>query len=119
MIGLGCDIIEINRIKSSHLKFGTRFLDKVFTINEQNYCLSYKEPYAHLAVRFAAKEAVVKALGTGFRNGLSFLDIEIINDAKGKPEVFLSERIIHNKNTIFLTLSHCKEYALAVACIQN
>jgi holo-[acyl-carrier protein] synthase len=119
MRGIGSDIIEISRIKNAYEKHGKKFLDRVFTQNEQNYCLSFKAPQERLAVRFAAKEAVAKALGVGFGKDLSFLDIEIINLPSGKPEVILSSHLSFSFTSIHLSLSHCKEYALAVAFIEN
>ena len=119
MKGLGTDIIEIERIKNAYIRYGKKFLDRIYTPREQLYCLSHKNPAEHLAVRFAAKEAVAKAMGTGFQKGLSFLDIEIINNQDGKPEVVLSNQCSYFNSPILISLSHCKEYALALACIEN
>lgn len=119
MKGLGSDIIEISRIKKAYDKYGVKFLDKIFTKKEQEYCLNFKFPEERLAARFAAKEAVAKALGTGFGSKLSFLDIEILNLPNGKPEVILSSKLNFIYETIHISLSHCKEYALAVVCIEK
>lgn len=119
--GIGTDIIEIGRIEKAIEKYQQRFLDRIFTETEQKYCLKYRTSARHFAGRFAAKEAVVKALGTGFKNGISWLDIEIINDQTGKPMVRLSEHIIKMLNfpEILLSISHCHEYATACAiCIK-
>lgn len=113
MKGLGTDIIEIERIRNAYNRFGKRFLDRIFTAKEQVYCKKYKDPSAHLAARFAAKEAVAKALGTGFQNNFSFLDIEILNDDLGKPLVYLSDKLYGY--VVHVTLSHCREYATATA----
>lgn len=114
---LGSDIIEVERIEQNILRYGSRFLDRIFTPAEQNYCKKYKDASRHFAGRFAAKEAIVKALGTGISSQVSWLDIEIMNDGHGKPIVELSqkaqEHFGHPK--LSLTISHCKEYALAVA----
>lgn len=107
--GVGTDIVEISRIAKTYKRFGARFLNRVYTQKEQTYCLSKAKPEAHLAVRFAAKEAVVKALGTGFQNNRTFLDIEILNDALGRPVVHFQD------GQIYISLSHSKEYATAVA----
>lgn len=117
MRGLGNDIIEIKRVADNVLRHGDRFLDKLFTKAEQEYCLNFKDPAPRLAGRFAAKEAVVKALGTGFGTDVSFKDIEIINDSQGKPVVYLSDALKDKFGDpqILLTISHCKEYATAVA----
>ena len=115
--GLGNDIIEIGRIEGSIGRFGQRFLDRLFTPDEQKYCTQYHEPARHFAGRFAAKEAIVKALGTGFRHGISWLDIEIINDNDGCPHVYFSQSLkdLFDNPRILISISHCKDYASAVA----
>ncbi len=114
--GLGIDIVEIERIQKAIDRHGIRFLNKVFTEKEQNYCLSHVHSAVRFAVRFAAKEAVAKALGTGF-SGISFKDIEISNDARGKPFVMLSLKVatLYQSPQIVISLSHSKEYATACA----
>src|SRR6056297_2159802 len=87
MQGIGVDIVEIDRIKEAILKH-KRFKERFFTEDEIGYCEEHKEPWSYYAGRFAAKEAVVKALGTGFR-GFNWKDVEIIKDELGKPEVVL------------------------------
>jgi holo-[acyl-carrier protein] synthase len=115
--GLGSDIIEIERIHHACEKHGQAFLDKHFTQKEQAYCQRYNNPYPHLAGRFAAKEAVLKALGTGVQPGLSWLDVEVINDSRGKPDIYLSPSVFEKVGPIHLliSISHCKAYAYAVA----
>lgn len=117
ILGIGNDIVEVARIKMVLARHPQRFLDKVFTPNEQEYCLKRKDPAIHLAGRFAAKEAVVKSLGTGFSEGLTWLDIEILNDPKGKPFVSASPfaRELLGNSSIEISLSHCHKYATAVA----
>ncbi len=115
--GIGTDIIEIDRIKKSIDKFADRFLDKVFTPKEQHYCLLYKESERQFAGRFAAKEAILKALGTGLSDSIRWTDIEILNDEKGKPIVYLHREVkkrCGNPN-LQVSISHCKEYATATA----
>lgn len=115
--GLGSDIIEIDRIERSISKHGLKFLEKLFTEKEIAYCHQHKLSPRHFAGRFAAKEAIAKALGTGIGKMLEWKDIEIINDSLGKPEVFLSEKAykLFNNPTILLSISHCKSYATATA----
>lgn len=115
--GIGTDIIEIKRIKKSIERHGKHFLNKVFTLKEQKYCHRYKDPTPHFAARFAAKEAVVKALGVGFRNGITWLDIEIINNSNGQPIAYLSDRMSEQFRSpeLLLSMSHCREYAIATA----
>lgn len=119
--GIGTDIIEVKRIEESIERFGQRFLDRIFSYDEQAYCLHHRDAYRHFAGRFAAKEAIVKALGTGFRNGIGWLDIEIINDAQGKPIAQLSTRLKEQFDSprIHLSISHGRDYATAFAILEN
>lgn len=119
IVGIGNDIVEIARIKAILDKYHDRFLNRVFTSHEQDYCLKRKEPALHLAGRFAAKEAVVKALGTGFSQSLTWTDIEIRNEASGKPFIVCSTKLneMFNSPIIHISLSHCHAYATAVAII--
>lgn len=119
MKGLGSDIIEIKRIKKATERLGDRFLNKIFTEEEKKYAFSHKDPYPHLAARFAAKEAVAKALGVGLRAGLTFLDIEIIKDDLGKPLVKLHHPSFAQKGQLHLSISHCKEMAMAVVILEE
>lgn len=115
--GLGSDIIEIERMRLSIDRHGLHFLNRLFTHKEQDYCYKFKDPAPHFAGRFAAKESIAKALGTGFGAHLSWLDIEVLNDAQGKPVVSFSEEAktrFHNP-ILLLTISHCTNYAMAVA----
>ena len=116
---LGIDLIEIERVKKVKEKWGMRFLERVYTPKELEYCLKKKYPESSLAGRFAAKEAVMKALGTGLSLGISWKDIEIINDRKGKPEVTLygKTKKILGKRKVLISISHTKEDAIAQAII--
>lgn len=115
--GLGCDIIEIKRIHAAIQEHGELFLRRIFTEAEQKYCSKFRDAERHYAGRFAAKEAIVKAVGTGIGRRISWLDMEIGNDEHGKPFVILSEkgRDSLGNPAIEITISHCKEYAMAVA----
>lgn len=115
--GIGTDIIEVSRIESTINKYGQKFLDKVFTEKEQTYCKAFRQSSRNFAGRFAAKEAVVKALGTGLSKGLNWTDIEIINDEQGKPVLILSHHFkqFFNDPLIHVSISHCHEYATATA----
>lgn len=119
MKGLGTDIIEVERIVANLNKYGDKFLSKILTSREKEHCAKFKDPSLHIAGRFAAKEAVSKALGTGFGEFLEFHDIEIFNDPNGKPEVFLSKKASEHFGNpcILLSISHCKAYATATAII--
>ena len=117
--GVGTDIIEIERIREAIARHGQRFLDRLFTPQEQTYCLRYKDSTPRFAGRFAAKEAVLKAFGTGLSNEMSWKEIEILNDKQGKPEVQLSVRLqgVLSIDHIFLSISHCDTYATATAIV--
>ncbi|MCI8273130.1 MAG: holo-ACP synthase [Clostridia bacterium] len=115
-ISIGTDIIEISRIKESIEKTEGKFCEKVFTNKEIEYCESKNiQKYQHYAARFAAKEAVFKAISTKLKNKyeITWKDIEILNDKNNKPYVSINnEQIIKIKN-IDISISHCKEYAVA------
>lgn len=119
ILGLGCDIIEVKRIEGSITAHSNRFLDRLFTEKEQAYCLKYVDSSRHFAGRFAAKESIVKALGVGISHEIGWLDMEILNNEQGKPTVTFSERAqaVFGFPVIQLTISHCKEYAMAVAIL--
>lgn len=90
-VGLGVDLVEIDRMRQV-LSRTPRFKGRVFTEIERAYCEGHADPVPHFAARFAAKEAAVKALGTGFAEGIGFHDIEVENDAKGRPHLMLRRR---------------------------
>jgi len=117
MKGLGHDIIEISRIQRLIDRYGQKFMDRLFTKEEQAYCLKYSLSAQRFAGRFAAKEAISKALGTGFRDEVTWKGIEILPGDQGEPKVVLSEAILKRFGNIniMLSISHCKEYASAVA----
>lgn len=119
-ISCGTDIIEVDRIKKSFIEFGAKFADKVFTEEEIEYCESKnKQKYQSYAARFAAKEAVFKAISELLKNkfDITWKDIEILNDDSGKPRVNLPLYIYNKIDNIDISISHCKEYAFAVAII--
>lgn len=115
--GIGVDIVEISRIKDAVRKYGNKFLDRIFTKKELTYCLAHKAiRFPELAVRFAAKEAYSKANGTGIVANLSWKQIEIINDFKGKPHIYLNGK---KKSNIHISLSHEKNTAIAFVVISD
>ncbi len=91
ILGIGIDIIEVARIEASHQKFGERFLNRILHPSEISYCMSYKAPGPFLAVRFAAKEAISKAFGTGIGGQLGWQDMEVGRKESGEPFVILHE----------------------------
>ncbi|MBX7066011.1 MAG: holo-ACP synthase [Parachlamydiales bacterium] len=115
--GLGNDIIEIERIRQSIERHGQHFLDRLFSHKEQEHCLKFKDPAPHFAGRFAAKEAIAKALGTGFGSELSWHDLEILGDDHGKPVVHISQEAKKrfNNPNLLVSISHSASHATAVA----
>jgi len=111
-ISCGVDIVEIARIKRSIERLGNRFLNKIFTEKEIEYCESHKSnKYQHYAARFSAKEAVYKALdGIVQRKKLTWKKFEVINDIYGKPRIEVDDDLIES---VDISISHCKEYAVA------
>ena len=125
IFGIGTDIINIKRLEKSLKKNGTRFKNKIFTNKEMIYCESKKNSSPYYAKRFAAKEAFVKALGTGFRRDITFKNIEVSNDNFGKPSIkikgsvdsFLKKKIKNKKYKIYLSLSDDLPWAQATVII--
>jgi len=124
IFGTGTDIIEIRRIENSIAR-SDAFVNKIFTEAEQAYCKKQKAGiFQSFAARYAAKEAVFKALGTGYRYGMAFREIEVINDKLGKPEVMVygKVKVFVNEQKItgiHLSLSHVKEMALAFVVLEK
>ena len=116
-LGIGTDIVEIERIEKS-INRTEKFLEKVFTQREVDYCNSKPNRYERYAGRFCAKEAVSKALGTGVRN-FNLTDLEILNDELGKPIIYFNGQLenLEKEYEIHLSISHCKDYATATAII--
>lgn len=120
--GIGVDIIDIPRIKKM-IEGDLQFVEKVFTETEIRYCLSKFRKEMHFAARFAAKEAFFKALGTGWRYGMRWQDISVENDELGKPEITLMDKTLAffqetGCESINLSISHTKEYAVAFVVIE-
>lgn len=120
IFGIGIDIIEIERIKKSVEKFNDIFLNKIYTQTELDYCLSKKNKYQHLAARFAAKEAIAKALATGWSKGFRWKDIEIFNEKSGMPNVKLHGNVknfLDDDKSLKITMSHSEHYVTCFAII--
>ena len=92
IVGLGVDLAEVDRIQTAIERHGQAFLMRVFTPNEIAYCERHRNKYERYAGRFAAKEAAMKALGTGWRRGVRWLDIEVTRNSAGKPSLHLNGR---------------------------
>lgn len=118
--GIGIDLVETERIADSIARFGERFLNRVFTEREQAYCRPNKHANRHYAARFAAKEAVAKAFGTGIGADADWTDIEILRRPNGEPEVHLhgaaAAYAAHQGiRTVLISLTHADAYAAAQA----
>jgi len=115
LIGVGNDIVEIDRIEAIVKRYGSHFLDRLFTAKEQAYCAAQARPHRHYAGRFACKEAIAKALGTGIGSKLGWCDMEILPDAQGKPVVTLVSGNHFEGVSLLISISHCNSHATAVA----
>jgi holo-[acyl-carrier protein] synthase len=118
--GIGTDIVEIERIRGLIDRHGESFLERCFTVDEIAFANRFKDPAVRFAGRWAAKEAVVKLLGTGFSNGITFHDIEVLPLHTGQPVVTLcglaGERAGEQRiSTVLISISHAQLYATATA----
>lgn len=115
--GIGIDLIKVSRVQ--RLLFGhNKHLNKIFTSAEIEYCQNKPHQFQHLAARLAVKEAVFKALGTGWVGGIKWTDIEVVRDEMGKPKIDLhgkAKQLAESMNIrdILVSLSHCSDYAIA------
>jgi phosphopantetheine--protein transferase-like protein len=120
--GIGIDIVKVERMREVVGKWEERFLQRVFTPDEIAYCYHKKDPFPSLSVRFAAKEAVIKASGS--RVSIPLIDIEVVNDKTGNPtiqprgalEAFFREHVL---SKVHLSLSHEKEYGIAFVVLEG
>ena len=120
IFGIGIDIIEIQRIKESIEKFDQIFLNKIYTKTELDYCQSKTNKYQHFAARFAAKEAIAKALATGWSKGFRWKDIDIYNEESGMPNVNLHGNLkdfLGTDKSLKITMSHSEHYVTCFAII--
>ena len=125
IFGIGTDIVNIKRMKTTLSKRGNKFKKRIFSYNEIAYCQKKKNSEAYFAKRFAAKEAFTKALGTGIRRQINLKDIEVSNDKLGKPSIllkgyvdsYLKKKIRKKKYNIYLSLSDDKPWAQATVII--
>jgi len=123
IVGIGTDIIEVERIQKL-LDKDTAFIEKIFTLAERAYCESKKHRAESYAARFAAKEAVFKALGTGWRGEMAFSEIEVVNDALGKPAIKMYGKVKEQAEALGiknmqLSLSHIKAFAQAFVVLEK
>ncbi|MGA9778511.1 MAG: holo-ACP synthase [Limisphaerales bacterium] len=124
ILGTGIDIIEVKRIAASYEKFGERFVNRILLPGEIAYCLLHKMPGPFLAARFAAKEAISKAFGTGIGAALGWQDMEIRRKESGEPFVVLhgkGEQLFASRGAkrLLVSLSHTTNYAAATAILEG
>ncbi|MBI4531572.1 MAG: holo-ACP synthase [Candidatus Latescibacteria bacterium] len=115
--GIGIDIVEVRRVRVAVERWGERFLGRVFTQEEVDYCLGRRQGYGSLAGRFAVKEAVFKAVGTGWKRGVTWKDVEVVRKPGERPDVRLSGEVknIVKDAHVLISISHTQEHAIAVA----
>jgi len=123
-LGVGIDIIEVARIQASYERFGERFLQRILHPAEIGYCLSHKNPAPFIAARFAAKEAISKAFGTGIGVSLGWQDMEVCRKKSGEPYVVLHEKgqgLLRERRARvpLISLSHTQTYAAAMAVLEG
>ncbi len=121
ILGVGVDVVDVQRMKETVVEQGERFTRKVFTEAEIEYCENRPRPYEHYAARFAAKEAVSKALQTGWTGAFRWRDVEVINDPNGAPKVHPKNDIAEllKECKVFLSLSHTENTVVAFVVIER
>ena len=124
IVGLGIDIAEVDRIEKAILRYGDHFLRRIYTPAEIEYCESYKARFERYAGRFAVKEAAMKALGTGWRRGVRWVDFEVVREPSGKPTLRLSGKAAEfaaklGLRHISISITHSANTALAEVIFEN
>ncbi|MEJ2111384.1 MAG: holo-ACP synthase [Acidobacteriota bacterium] len=122
--GTGVDIVEIERIRGMTERLKDRFANRVFTAEEQWFCYRYRDSAPHFAARFAAKEALFKALGTGWAKGVSWLDCEVLRKDSEAPVMMLHGQALKRSELlgvqrIHLSISHTDQYAVATVVLET
>jgi len=124
IVGLGTDIIRVERMRAAIERRGERILNRLFTPAERAYCESRPHPMEHFAARFAAKEAAMKALGTGWRTGVGWSQIEVVREPSGRPLLRLTGRAAERAAELAavafsVSLTHDEAYAMAVVALEG
>lgn len=124
IIGLGVDITEVDRLEKAIMRHERAFLERVFTPGEIQYCNRHKNKFERYAARFAAKEAAMKALGTGWRKGVRWRDIEVKNEPGGKPVLHLAGKAAEHAarlgaNRFVLSMTHTGNLAFAQVILES
>lgn len=124
IVGMGIDIIEVPRVEAAIARFGTRFVQRVFTDAEIRYCESKQNKFERFAGRFAAKEAALKAIGTGWKRGVAWRDVEVSREPSGKPTIAFSGKAAEFAKRLgvrraSLSISHTAEQAIAQVILED
>jgi holo-[acyl-carrier protein] synthase len=124
IVGTGIDIVEVARVEAAIERFGERFLQRVFTADEIRYCQSKHNVMERFAGRFAAKEAAMKAIGTGWRGGVQWKDFEVGREPSGRPTMLLAGKAAEHAARLgarhtSLSISHTAEQAIASVILEN
>ncbi len=124
ILGIGTDLAEVDRIRESIARFGDRFLNRIYTAGERAYAASKANPVERLAARFAAKEAGMKAIGTGWSQGVTWQDFAVVNEESGRPTLALHGAAKRKADAmgvqrISLSLTHTSAMALAVVILES
>ena|SRR5437764_10717627 len=124
ILGIGSDLAQVERIRHSIAQYGDRFLNRVYTDRERAYAYSKANSAERFAARFAAKEAGMKAIGTGWRSGITWKDFEVVNETSGQPTLRLSGVALRTAaamgvERISISLTHTAETAFAVVILEN
>jgi holo-[acyl-carrier protein] synthase len=123
VVGIGADLIEVGRVAGAVARFGESFLQRIYTAHEREYSRVHGDFHAHLALRFAAKEAVMKALGTGWDRGIRWQDIEMVR-AEGKPNIVLYGRAKQlaeelGVTDVHITATHSQDLAFCQVLLEH
>ena len=124
ILGIGSDLAQVERIRKSIAQYGDRFLNRVYTERERAYASSKANSAERFAARFAAKEAGMKAIGTGWRRGITWKDFEVVNEKSGQPTLRLSGVALESAATMgveacSISLTHTAEIAFAVVILEG
>jgi len=124
IVGLGIDIAEVARVKAAIERHGETFLRRLYTAKEQEYCERFKNKYERYAGRFAAKEAAMKALGTGWSRGVRWVDVEVAREKGGRPTMKLAGEAAHiadrlNVKNIVVSITHTADQAFAQVIFES
>jgi len=124
IVGIGIDIVEIEKLRLAMVRRGDRLRNRAFTPGEIEYCEARVTKFQHYSARFAAKEAAFKAIGTGWREGVGWQDVEVVNQLNGKPGLLLRGKTLEIANRLgariwWVSLSHTDQYAVAQVVLEG